>query len=1175
MTSFFRFICYAAMAGSLTQCFASGAFGGDLQGNSKIAAPQGELKAGDAYVRSGGDGKTWTIGNGAMEQVFAAHDGQFRLVSYKNKLTNPSMEYVSEATAGAPFALDADAYAGRYKLEELWGETLGAGITFDFVDKTNKEPTTGTKQTVTFSVKKGDLIGFSAGSLAPNDYRDEIPCGLEWPTVLQYADGKRYSSVDDQKMDQGPMWYYYLHGTGTGHIDGLDEMIGASDAILPMTDYKEKQRGAVGYRAPWETPNLGTSFFGFKNAFNVIRAWRAPADGKVTLGGKAKALSGCPIRLQVVKIKERAGQVAQRAAGEDAWRLEKGSSREINAGGRPAVQLDLTLSRENLRAQLHIIAYPGASVMRQWWELENTGSSKQTLQSPAPLALALNGDDATSMTRYWMRGGTARTGFMDLKSTTVKDSYHEGFLGEKNDNYFAWTALQRHSGARDGCYISMDYLGVWVGSVDHDPKGALHVSMALPSLVGRELAPGERLEMPRVTLGVFHKDLDDMGQRVYDWQYQYMWDFTNPDYYAQPLWAVPFFCQSKNLQEQFTARLAKLDMDSDMMRSVGFTLLWDDAGWAKYPDKWPIPDHDLFQPTHEGPDFSQTLDYLKKMDMKWLAWFAGVPTLGPMDPNLKYRYGYSQGLMNSKAGAWGDFQWRTDGVGRFSFAGDKILRKRIEQFLTLHRGASYHTCDGGGRFAHDFDIQRLSDTSMLSDIGCGPEANYYFSYLDTPDKWNHLWEAQFAPAIAYRPALSRFSLNMVPSTGFQATPEEQEYLRRDIEIYRFLTREGVAGRWSYVFHPAVKGDDKIYYFERTNHERTKACIIQRNKPAGEVTVWPKGLLPEHEYVVGFESKRDTTTRTGADLMANGVRIQPVVAGEIIYLGMPDRPGSGYDKSLPQAPGRVLLRREVNLGHTGVGVYWSTSPEDHWIKYYEVQRNGKMLGKVATGAYTFDWSPEADLGAVYSVRTVDGNDNASAWTNSSRVTMGEPFTAAVLGGHFAEWGRDGWQAETTTDFVTYKAMQFIPGPKRVVFGDSSQGPGGQEGYWEGAGTARVGRGWQQASTESACVRTWIAPRSGKVRVVGRAMKEYYRQDKGNALRVKILLNKKQVWPEGEWAEARVNDLAGSSHDVALKVKKGDALRFVLDRSENPELDIVAWMPQIIYSEKNRCGNHWTW
>lgn len=76
--------------------------------------------------------------------------------------------------------------------------------------------------------------------------------------------------------------------------------------------------------------------------------------------------------------------------------------------------------------------------------------------------------------------------------------------------------------------------------------------------------------------------------------------------------------------------------------------------------------------THEGPDFSQTLDYLKKMDMKWLAWFAGVPTLGPMDPNLKYRYGYSQGLMNSKAGAWGDFQWRTDGVGRFSFAGDKI-----------------------------------------------------------------------------------------------------------------------------------------------------------------------------------------------------------------------------------------------------------------------------------------------------------------------------------------------------------------------------------------------------------------------------------------------------------------------------------------------------------------------
>lgn len=1109
--------------------------GSPAQGSMSTAAA-GDLQVGDAYVRRGADGQSWTIGNGAMEQVLTSHEGRFRLTSLKNKLTNPIAEYVSEPTAGAPFGLFADSFTGRYILEELWRQNLGAEGTVDFA-----------QTAFSIVVKKGDLIGFSVSSLT-DDTKNE----LEWPTILQYADGERYSSLDNPDLAQGPIWYHYIHGTGTGCLDAMDEIVEPNK----YNGLKEKRRAAVGYRAPWEAPIMGTSTMLIMNSFNIIRAWRAPKDGTVTVQGEAKLVTGPGASLRIVKIEEKAIHPIQLSPDRDAWALKEGEGQLVNAGGRPAVQLDLTLQRDNLRAKLHIVAYPGASVMRQWVELENIGSTSQTLQSPTPLSIVLNSQNLPSTTRHFLYGGTSRPNQGVLHTDKISLPYHEALLGEKTDNYTSWMALQRQAETQDGWFVALDYLGTWVMSLDAEAQGPALLNVSLPSLADYPLATGERLQLPLITLGVYQKDLDDMGQRVYDWQYEYLWDYTNPEFYAQPKWAVPWFSCSFNLQEQFTARLANLDMDADLMRAAGFTLLWDDAGWSKYPG-WPVPDNygAVFNPSHEGPDYAQTLDYLEKMDIKWLGWFGGHPRLG---------------IMKSKAGAWGDYQYRSDGVGTFNLPSDQKFRREVENFLTLYPRCSVHTCDGGSRYAHEFEIQRYADVNFLSDLGRGPETNYYFSYLEAPDKWCDILEPLMNEGCKYNLATSRHMLTMTPNWFCYATPEDQERLRLDVQIYHYLLRQGVAGRWSYVFHPAVTGDDPTYYFQRSNHQRTKACIILKHQAEGEVTIRPAGLLPELEYVVGFDTTTATTTRTGSDLMANGITIKNQAPGELIYLNLPDRPGSGLDKSTPQAPGRVLTRREVNIGFCGIGVYWSTPSEDHWISYYEVQRNGKTLGKVSAGAYYFDRSAEADLAATYSVRTVDGNGNTSAWTNSSASVPGEPLTITGLAGHYPEAGRDGWSAETTKKFKTYEPMTFVK-PVKSPAGDLGGTPnqvGGVEGYWEGAEAARIGRGWQQPSKDAACVRTWIAPKDGRIRVIGRAMKECYRQDKGNALRVRILLRNRRVWPKEDWAQVPLNDLIGAKHDLMLRVKAGDPLRFVLDRSNDPEMDILAWMPQIVYSEKTK-------
>lgn len=228
-----------------------------------------------------------------------------------------------------------------------------------------------------------------------------------------------------------------------------------------------------------------------------------------------------------------------------------------------------------------------------------------------------------------------------------------------------WTAL-RNEPCGDGWFMALEYMGNWSLSVERRQAGAMLVSAGTNDLAAVALAPGQNIDLPAVTVGAFAGDLDDMGGRIYDWQYRYLWDYTNMDYYARPKWAVPWFYCACNLQEQFAERLAHLDMHADLMRSIGFEMLWDDAGWSVFDGLPPDNYSSVLTSTYEGPDFRQTLRYLEKMGMRWLAWFARRP---------------SPGVMAGKVGAWGDFEWRTDAVDFPDWAADRDLRDKIVRFL--------------------------------------------------------------------------------------------------------------------------------------------------------------------------------------------------------------------------------------------------------------------------------------------------------------------------------------------------------------------------------------------------------------------------------------------------------------------------------------------------------------
>ncbi len=1126
-----------------------------------VASAANGIRVDDAFVSSDLGGSRWSIGTDAMEMSFSLDGGRLMLVSCLNKLTMPAREYIGAQAAVDLLPSENSVFPDIYHVEQVWSKVLTSGMSAD----PSADPSA---DNLHLTVKKGDMIGFVVSR------RDQI--GVDWVTRVDYSDSESYTSSDDTSLDQGPVWYYFVHVGGTGFLEQMTSTVGDEDSKIRVP------LGGTYYYPAWSRGPSANGKMLYSTDYQAVRAWRAPKDGVVSISGTAKGQGDGSVEVRILRIANKAGNSPSAGAAGIRWRSEDTSAERVTVGGCAAAQLDWTLAStesEGLRVVLHVQAYPGTSILRHWVEVKNSGSKPvKPGFFPQLFSMGMQGD---GLVHHWMIGGNNADDQGMLKSAEVGSSYHQAVGSHGQWTYTPWMAIQRKNG--DGLFAELDYTGMWRLAVDREQGGPATFTAGLPETqFAKELGPGEQLTLPMVTIGVFRDDLDDMGRRIYDWQYMYLWDYTHHQWYGKMLYAAPIFSMNTGTasnQENFAVRLEQDLYYADLARNLGFDILWDDAGWSARPGFW--------NTDGEGPDFAETVRYTAKSGMKWTLWFLGLP---------------SSGLLDTKVGSWGNFQWRTDGVASYSLEDESKFRRRIQGFRDRNPRASFHTCGGGGTYAHTFEMQRFADSNYFADAG-GDQTNYYFSYFELPDKW---FDNLAVGQKEYSEKVWRM-LTMVPVWCAGALNGDGTDLGSMTDAYRYLTANGVAGRWSYVAHPVIKGDIDYQYFQRVSRDQMKSVIIIKHKPEGEVTIYPRGLIANHSYLVEFGNNPAAgENRSGADLMANGITPRDIKAGECIFLNLPNRPGSGKDKTAPSAPGRVLSRSEENLGYTGIGIYWSAGSDDNWVSRYEVRRGDRLINKVATGTYYFDRSEGWDSGAEYSVRTIDGDGNVSDWTALSTTVQDAPAYSA-LGGHSSQSGFNGWKAEYSSDGRNFAEMTWIPkGSLHPVWIDVAKQPGGAEGYWQAAETARVGHAWQQASTNAECVRTWVAPKAGTVRVAGRAMKDLYHRDKGEQLRVRILLNDVQKWPNSGWAnvpqgsggehaptaavEARydisvptlasegnsghvvhLSGIIGVAHDLILNVKAGDAVRFVLDKGTTPDNDYVAWMPKISYQGPEQKAN----
>jgi len=562
-------------------------------------------------------------------------------------------------------------------------------------------------------------------------------------------------------------------------------------------------------------------------------------------------------------------------------------------------------------------------------------------------------------------------------------------------SYAPWYALYGRD-TRQGLFIGWDYFGHWDSSFAVTPQGTVTAQLKVAGYQ-RTLAPAESITTPKAFVGLFSDDLDNAGNECLEWQYQYLWDYTRPGWFPGirmlGYWSNGTGWGQSGVdwtggQPDYGSTFRKVFRVADLMRYVGADVYHRDWGWWDRAGDW------------NGPDFRTTINYLHKYGMGQLIyaflytvdakskvaqahpdWLLG----GTLDMSRPEVVEFMKGQLDEFVRRWGNFEWRNDsfftaardGDDAPMLAQDEGLRQVIRGFLDKHPGCAFQAVNGGGNYG-GYDYTRYASSFSFSDGAVGILRNYYASLLFPPDKTSDIpdiWNPNDYNKATWRGLLC-INFDM---TGDTWDPAKLEGVRELVDIYHYLQSRGVVGRWVKVYRPIIQGDDPTMYFQRLSRDRQRGLIIPKHPAPGPVTIKPKGLLPKAVYLVSFQESDKNETRTGAGLMEQGITLEKMAPGELIYLNLPDHPGAKlieFDRNPPSPPRALKKRLAVNMGYPGVELSWKPGSDNNWVSYYEVFRDGAVIDKVAKGTFYFDHSAGADLAARYEIYTVNGAGDVS-------------------------------------------------------------------------------------------------------------------------------------------------------------------------------------------------------
>lgn len=515
------------------------------------------------------------------------------------------------------------------------------------------------------------------------------------------------------------------------------------------------------------------------------------------------------------------------------------------------LQLDLTLRTGSIEVTKHWRVYPNTAIVREWLTISNLSNKDIRINDLFFLNTRLLGANPDRLELDYISGGAPFNGSQLLKTEHVNRSYQRVFDSDIGVQRFdrAYSAylpltLLRDPTSEDNLAIGWDYMGHWRLRVGDHTQDQIGIALEVAGYDDL-LRSGQHIETPKAFAAALSGNLDEIGNQILDWQYQYCWEFTNPAFFGKARWVVdwpgPWFGSGGQPSGDNWGRRLALDLRyTDLLRECGGDILWDDAGWY---DRWG---------SWNSPEWSLTTEFLRKHSMQWVLWFPTflatpesaiaqehpnwvIPHKWFLEQSIPDTVEWQRNLLEESVDKWQDFQWRYDVAPAVSdsdsgkLAADQNFRKLLEQFKTARPRSGVDACDGGGRWI-SYDLARLSESGECTDGGVGPYSGYYTSLLISPDKLHNVTDFDH---VYYNAASDRIHLALNP-TWYRDPGDgpDLESIRKDWDIYHYLIAKGVAGRGSHVFRPRVLNDDPIWYFQRMDTAGISGVIITKHAKQG-------------------------------------------------------------------------------------------------------------------------------------------------------------------------------------------------------------------------------------------------------------------------------------------------------------------------------------------------------
>ena len=1133
---------------------------------------------GDAYARAGANRCSWTIGTAATEKQLTFADGTYTLTSFKNKLARPAREYVG-ASASEEIRFEWDGttitgatpgwscVSGRAVSTTAGGEpalrldvTLAHESGARVVEHQLLHPSTS----VIRQWSEIENADGAAHTLARPSFLQQHVMGDETgDTTLRWMSGAR-SVPGSWQLRSNPLSPTYARtfdsydsydcpADANGVPEWQDIATYNASGHLGMREWHDATGGFVWPGAQHPGPGNATA-----------RAWTAPSAGTIDITGRAAMMEERGNGV-VVKITKN---------GATVW-----GARTIAGGDTSGIATDVAG-----------IAVAAGDVIR--FEIANNGSwiSDGTRWDPT-IAYAGGGASYTASAGFSATQGEGGWRYQDFGGRTACPV--SGFA-ETSHTYIPWFSVW-NGAERDGVAVGFDYYGRWALDAGNQGGGAGSLSLAIPNYEA-SLAPGASITTPRAFTSVYVDDLDAMTNDLLDWQYRYMWDYTRAPYFAGIRMLGYWYNGSQWTGSWDQAgTLQKIFGLAPHLQTIGADTYHRDNGWWDTPGNW------------DGPDFRQSIDYLATTGTKQLTYMMAY------DANTDSRVyrdhpewfengspcGYAERLIDltkpgaeqwmgdlliGKAQAWGDFQWRNDACpvpntdGAQQLAQDQAFRRVQARFLDTRPGAAIQGVDSGG---HDtsYEFMRMASGFSITDRN-GFDEQYDASRLFPGDKTSGIPDAwdPGACTVGWN-ALLMFNPDF---TGDTDDPAKLACMRRLVEKYRYMRDRGLAGRWVHQYHPTASDAARNWY-QRVSGDRSASLVIYKGGASGRaVTVRPRGLDAGRTYDVRYELADGSASRTGADLMANGIELPSIAAGELIWIGLPKHPGGGADRTAPSAPAKVRAHVRTQMNWAGVQVTWDAGADDHWVSGYEISLHGRVLGIVSKGRSFFHTGALASTDAPYVVKTIDGDGNRSAgaspdgfdgattgvedddaaiaysdgWTHETGVVDASGETLSRSGstcndacrGFSATQGENGWRYQDLVDGSWQDISAYAPTGGYLGMREWHDGSGGF--VWPAA---------EHPGPANDTARTWVAPRAGTVDVTSTVRKLVAG---GDGVVVKITHDGTTLWGPRTIAG---DDLVGVAANVAgISVAAGDAIRFEINRNGDYQYDATAWDPFVRYS-----------